>query len=194
MPTLVTIVEGRGEVSALPILIRRIAAVAAPSVVARVPTPIRVKRERFLKENELERYVDLAARQAGSDGRILILLDADDDCPPQLATDILQRARTARSDRRIEAVLAQREYEAWFLAAADSVAGHRELFCNTVAPDEPESVRDAKGWLTSHMPPGRSYKETRDQAALTVTFDLDQARHRSRSFDKMWRAVAGLMQ
>lgn len=194
MPTLVTIVEGQGEVSAVPILIRRIAAVVAPSLVPWVPMPIRIRRESFLKENELERYVHLAARQAGSDGRILILLDADDDCPPQLASEILQRARKVRSDRRIEVVLAQREYEAWFLAAADSIAGHRELFSDTVAPADPESVRDAKGWLTSRMPPGRAYKETRDQAALTVTFDIDQARHRSRSFDKMWRAVTGLMQ
>ena len=194
MPTLVTIVEGQGEVSAVPILIRRIAAVVAPSVVLTVPMPIRVKRERLLRENELERYVHLAARQAGSDGRILILLDADDDCPPQLASDILRRAKSARSDRPIETVLAQREYEAWFLAAADSVAGHRELSDDMVAPADPESVRDAKGWLTLHMPPGRSYRETRDQAALTVTVDLDQARRRSRSFDKIWRAVAGLMQ
>ena len=96
MSTIITIVEGQGEVSAVPILIRRIAA-AVPSVVPQVPKPIRVKRNRFLKENELERYVDLAARQAGSDGRILIILDADDDCPPERASEILQRATAARS-------------------------------------------------------------------------------------------------
>ena len=61
MSTIITIVEGQGEVFAVPILIRRIAA-AVPSVVSQVPKPIRVKRNRFLKENELERYVDLAAR------------------------------------------------------------------------------------------------------------------------------------
>ena len=194
MPTIVTIVEGRSEVSAVPILIRRIAAAVEPSLVPRVPKPIRVKRGRFLKENELERYVDLAARQAGSDGRILILLDADDDCPAQRASEILERATAVRSDRRIQVVLAQREYEAWFLAAADSIAGHRELGKDTTAPTDPESVRDAKGWLTSRMPPGRVYRETRDQPALTVMFNLDQARCGARSFDKMWRTVVDLMQ
>ena len=194
MPTIITIVEGRGEVPAVPLLIRRIAAAVAPTLVPRVPKPIRVKRGRFLKENELERYVDLAARQAGSDGRILIILDADDDCPAQQASEILERAASVRSDRRIQVVLAQREYEAWFLAAADSIAGHRELRSDTTAPTEPESVRDAKGWLTSRMPPGRTYKETRDQPALTVMFNLDQARRGARSFDKMWRTVVDLMQ
>ena len=115
MPTIVTIVEGPGEVSAVPILIRRIAAAVEPSLVPRVPKPIRVKRGRFLKANELERYVDLAARQAGTDGRILIILDADDDCPAQRASELLARAAAVRSDRRIQVVLAQREYEAWFL-------------------------------------------------------------------------------
>ena len=194
MPTIVTIVEGPGEVSAVPILIRRIAAAVEPSLVPRVPKPIRVKRGRFLKENELERYVDLAARQAGSDGRILILLDADDDCPAQRASEILKRATTVRSDRRLQVVLAQREYEAWFLAAADSIAGHRELGKDATAPTDPESVRDAKGWLTSRMPPGRAYRETRDQPALTMMFNLDQARRGARSFDKMWRTVVDLMQ
>lgn len=147
MPTIITIVEGRGEVSAVPILIRRIAAAVVSSVVPQVSKPIRVKRGRFLKVNELERYVDLAARQAGSDDRILIILDADDDCPAERASEILERAMAVRSDRRIQAVLAQREYEAWFLAAADSIAGHRELRCDTTAPADPESVRDAKEWL-----------------------------------------------
>lgn len=193
MSTIVAIVEGPGEVDAIPILIRRIAATAVPGAVPRVARPIRVKRDRFLKENELERYVDLAARQAGSDGRILVILDADDDCPPQLASGILRRATTARSDRRIQVVLARREYEAWFLAAADSIAGHRGLSTDTTTPADPESVRNAKGWLTSHMPPGRAYKETRDQPALTNIFDLDQARHGAPSSDKMWRTVKQLL-
>ena len=112
MSTIVTIVEGPGEVDAMPILIRRIAATAVPDAVPHEPRPIRVKRDRFLKENELERYVDLAARQSGPDGGVLIVLDADDDCPPELASRILQRANRARGDRLIKVVLARREYEA----------------------------------------------------------------------------------
>lgn len=190
--TIIAIVEGPGDVSAVPILIRRIAA-AISGVVPKVPKPIRVNRNSLLMENELERYVRLAALQAGSDGRILIILDADDDCPAERALEILRRATAARADRRIQVVLAQREYEAWFLAAAQSIAGQRGLPGDTTAPTAPESIRDAKGWLSSLMPPGRAYKETRDQPALTSMFDLNQARRRARSFDKMWRTVLELI-
>ena len=56
-----------------------------------------------------------------------------------------------------------------------------------------ESIRDAKGWLTQRMAPGRSYREVRDQAAFTARMDLQQARLRAPSFDKMWRAVENLL-
>ena len=193
MSKIVTIVEGPGEVEAMPILIRRIAEVAAPQAVPHVPRPIRVKRDRFLKENELERYVDLAGRQAGPDGGVLIVLDADDDCPPELASTILGRATRARSDRVIKVVLARREYETWFLAAADSIAGLRGLPSDLTPPANADSIRNAKGWLTTRMPPGRAYKETRDQPALASLFELVAARRGAASFDKMWRTVTQLL-
>ena len=61
------------------------------------------------------------------------------------------------------------------------------------APNEAESIRDAKGWLTSRMPPVRAYKETRDQPALTSLFDFATARRGAPSFDKMWRTVIQLL-
>ena len=192
MPTIIAIVEGFGEVQAVPILIRRIAAAVVPGFALQVPKPIRVNRDRLLKEHVLERYVDFAARQSGPDGGILIMLDSDDACPQNLAPEILRRAAAARNDRRIGVVLAHREYEAWFLAAADSLAGHRDLSSGTTAHADPESVRNAKGWLTDRMPSGRAYQATRDQPAFSKMFDLDQARRGAPSFDKMWRTVADL--
>lgn len=141
---------------------------------------------------ELERAVELAARRAGECGCILILLDANSDCPKELAPKVLQRAAEARRDRAIRVVLAKMEYEAWFLAAADSIAGERGIDASVVPPDEPETIRDAKGWLSARMPSGRSYRETLDQAALTAIFDLDSART-APSFDKMWRDVSSLL-
>jgi hypothetical protein len=88
--------------------------------------------------------------------------------------------------------MAKSEYEAWFLAAADSIVGHREIRPLGDRPSEPESVRDAKGWLTSRLPPGQSYRETLDQPALTGIFDLDAART-APSFDKLWRDVNWLL-
>ena len=192
MPTIVAIVEGAGEVRAVPTLIRRIAAKVLPDVVVQVPKPIRVNRDLLLKEHVLKQYVEFAARQSGPNGGILIMLDADDDCPRDLAPRVLRRATEARKDRRIGVVLACKEYEAWFLAAADSLAGQREMDDRTTAPDNPESIRNAKGWITDRMPPGRAYKATRDQLAFSEKFDLDQARRRAPSFDKMWRTIADL--
>jgi hypothetical protein len=184
---IVCIVEGHGEASAVPILVRRIAELVAPGVVPDVPKPIRVARHRLLKEGELERAVELAARQCGPKDSILVLLDADDDCPRKLATRILERARAARGDRAIHVVIAKMEYEAWFLAAAASIAGRRGLQEQILPPPDPEAVRDAKAWLSRHMS-GRSYRETLDQPALTAVFDLRAARA-APSFDKMWRAL-----
>jgi len=93
----------------------------------------------------------------------------------------------------IQVVLANREYEAWFLAAAGSIAGFRGIDDDVLAPDDPESIRDAKGWLTQRMALGRSYREVRDPPALTARMDLQQARLRASSFDKMWRAVENLL-
>lgn len=192
IPTIIAIVEGDGEVQAAPILIRRIAAAFIPGFAVQVPTPIKVNRDRLISAGELERYVDLAACQSGPNGGILIMLDADDDCPRDLAPEIFRRAKAARADRRIGVVLASREYEAWFLAAAESLAGHRDVSGDITAPANPESIRNAKGWLGNRMQSGKAYKETRHQPAFSTLFDLDQARRGAPSFDKMWRTVADL--
>jgi len=54
------IVEGHGEVHAVPELIRRIAAHSAPGTPLQVLPAIRVSRNRVVKPNVLERYVELA--------------------------------------------------------------------------------------------------------------------------------------
>lgn len=192
--TVLAIVEGRGEVSAVPELVRRIAGEVSPELVVEVPRPIRVPRNKIVKEGELERAVMLASYKAGIDGCVLVLLDADRDCPAELAPQLLARAAAASPGRDIRAVLAKTEYEAWFLAAAGSLAGRRGLDETLAPPDNPEAIQDAKGWLSARMPLGRRYRETLDQVALTATFDMAVARRLSPSFDKLWRDVSGLLQ
>ena len=191
MLRIASIVEGRGDEKAVPILLRRIAARVAPARAVDVLRPIRVGRQRFLKEGELERAVELAARRAGAAGSVLILIDADGDCPGELAREILRRARETRSDRAIRAVLAKMEYEAWFLAAIESLAGKRGIARSVGPQPEPESIRGAKERLSTLMP-GQPYRETLDQPALTAILDLDAARA-APSFDKLWRDVSSLL-
>lgn len=190
---MVTIVEGHGEVEAVPILLRRIAQAVSPETVLDLPRPIRVHRNRVVRAGELERVIGLAAARAHPDGCILLLLDADDDCPAELAPRLLERAVRARPDRDIRVVLAKTEYEAWFLAAAPSLAGRHGLDEAIVPPDDPEAVRDAKSWLGAMMPRGQSYRQAIHQASFSAVFDLDLARA-APSFDKLWRDVSSLIE
>lgn len=179
------IVEGKGEVESVPILLRRIAAEIAPDISLNVPRPIRVPRDRIVRPGELEQSLGIAVRVGGPGAAILVLLDADKDCPAELGPALLGRARQARSDKRIELVLAKFEYEAWFLAASESV-----VFGAPSAPSDPEAVRGAKEWIRQHQP----YRPTVDQAPMTANFDMEEARRKAPSFDKMWRAVQALIE
>ena len=192
MVSIIAIVEGNGEVQAVPVLLRRMVQELAPARDPVILKPIRVQRTGFVKAGVLERYVGLAARRVGAGGSILILLDANGDCPARLGPALLARARSERPDRRIEAVVAKCEYETWFLTSVESIAGGRTFARDLVAPPDPESIRGAKEWLSQrrHTP----YRPTADQTALTARFDMALARRRSPSFDKMWRAVGALLQ
>ncbi len=185
------IVEGKGEVEAVPILIRRVAASLYPELQVVTPHPIRVSRSKVIQKGELERVVELAAQNIGGQGAILIILDSDDDCPAQLGPELLYRARQVRSDLPIAVVLAKREFEAWFLAAADSLRGYKGLKNNLESPNNPEEIRGAKGWLKQRRD-SRKYRETLDQPGFTARFDLDQARHAD-SFDKCYRDIVYLL-
>ena len=191
--TIVPIVEGEGEVTAVPILLRRMAPEIDPTRAIAVAKPIRRPRGSLLKENELERYVDLATRTHGGYGAVLVLLDADDDCAATLGPELLARAQGSRPDSRISVVLAVKEFECWFLAAAESIAGRRGLPEDLTAPPDPESVRDAKGWLKHRRTDGLAYGPTVDQPALTDAFDMAAARAGAAPFDKLWREVEGLL-
>jgi len=186
------IVEGHGECEALPIIVRRIALEIDGEFVPRVLAPQRVHAGRFVKAGELERSVELSARKLGGVGGILIVLDCDllGCCPAQAAPNLRRRARAARPDVAISVVLAKPEFEAWFLAAAESLRGRRGLPADLEAPEDPEGLTSPKGWLSAHFPLG--YSETADQPALAAVFDMRAAR-RAPSFDKCYREIEGLL-
>lgn len=125
---------------------------------------------------------------------ILVLLDTDGEiCPAQRGPVLLEEVRQRAGVMPCELVLAECEFETWFLAAAESLAGQRGLPEDLRSPPAPESIRGAKEWLSRRMPAGRRYRETIDQPALAAVFDLEMARGNSPSFDKFWRAVEGLL-
>ncbi len=182
---IVGIVEGHGEVNSLRILLSRLAEWRSGLAHVDMDKPIRVARDRFLnREEEFQRYLQLAADKCGDEGRILILLDADDDCPATLAPEISLRAKTIIPYRQISVVLANREYEAWFIAAAASLDGVRDFKFDPNDNVDPESSRDAKGWIGKRKR-NRSYSEILDQPAMTSRMDLEMVFEKSRSFRKL---------
>lgn len=189
---IVPIVEGHGEVEAIPILIRRIAADLGHGFAVRIERPIRIPRSKLVRPGEIERAVELAARRAGTDGGVLVLIDSDGEPPCTLGPTLLQRAQRVRPKMPIGLVLAHQEYEAWFLAAVESLRGLRGLSATIEPPHDPEGIRGAKEWLMRHMPKGITYSETHDQSAFTAQFELGAARWAG-SFDKCYREIAKLL-
>ena len=185
MRQVVAIVEGDGEVAGLPVLLRRLGEWKTPATYTAVLPPIRVRRDRFLnRDEEFRRHLLLAAEKCGDEGWILVLFDADDDCPATLGRVIHERATQIIPHRRLSVVLANREYEAWFIAAAHSLAGFRGLNVEPAATIDAETPRDAKGWIKARKV-SRSYGETTDQPAFSARMDLQQAFENSRSFRKL---------
>jgi len=189
-PSLALIVEGQGDVASIPLIVRRIAeaeGIHAPRLVG----PFRVQRYAIVRPGELERAVERAARSLGGSGAILVVIDADDDLPCRLGPSLTQRASAARRDVPSAVVIANREKEAWYLAAANSLRGRRGIPPDVDPPPDAEGVRGAKAWLAKVMK--RPYSEVADQPALGALFDLEQARTNSPSFDKLYREVCRLL-
>jgi hypothetical protein len=190
--TITSIVEGEGDVAALPKLLHRIAAELGVEGL-RTPKPFRIPRGRLIAAGGIEREVSSAAARSPGAGGVLVLVDADDDCPAVYGPVLLDRARKARPDKQVAVVLAKREFEAWYLAAAPSLAGQHGFSDTFPMPEDPERPRDCKGLLTKARAAGHPYKETVDQAALASTFDMAMARAHAPSFDKFCRDVAALL-
>ncbi len=188
-----SLVEGQGEVKAFPILLRRICAEIDSNLNLILAPPFRRPFASIREVNGLESAINrVAALNPGYD--IVVLIDSDDDCRKHLGNELVRRAKKARPDLYVSVVLAHREYEAWFLAAAESLAGKRNLKPDLSAPANPENIRDAKGWLCKQMPETKKYSPTVDQAPFSQGFDLELARTRSRSFQKLWKEVETILQ
>lgn len=195
MTRVAAIVEGHGEVQSVPVLLRRLAGELTPRLpLPEIIPPLRLPRDRLLQRpEEFARHLRLAAAKCQPHGWVLVLLDADDDCPVDLASELKRRAAVLSRDLRCAVVVAKREFEAWFIAAAPSLSGQRGFTAPAPLPPDPDSIRNAKGWISQHMA-GRAYDSVTDQPAFAARFDLHVARDRSRSFRKLctdWQLLTG---
>jgi len=185
------IVEGHGDVQAVPVLLRRLLAEAGVFNIG-VGRAIRRRLSELHSEIGVQKAVRLALLQPEC-ACVLFLFDSEDSCPKELAPQILGWARQVAGSTPCYVVLAHREYETWFLAAIESVRGKCGIRDDATLLPDCERRRGAKEALEDYMPRNYSYHETTDQARLTAVFDMALAYGRSRSFRQMVQSVGDIV-
>ncbi len=197
MPKIVPIVEGGGEVAALPKLLHRLL-YERQRYDIQIAKPINAKGCGNLKKPDgLEKFL-LAAALEPDCSAILILMDADKDCPKTLAEGFTKRIRSAGIIFPTAIVVAKCEYEVWFLASLNTMTD-KSLPDGVILPaglefsGDVEAKPGVKEWLTSHLPGSRTYKENEDQAPMTKWIDIALAKQNSRSFRRLCHAVEEML-
>lgn len=186
-PVVASVVEGHSEVSALPVLIRRLA--ARRGAFPQCPKPFRRPRSEFDDPDRIAAAARVAGARVHGPGGVLILVDSDDDCAVRLRERLDQALSPVAV--RSAVVVAVREYEAWLLAGLSSLSGHRLVRDDAVCPEHPEAVRGAKKVLSRHMV--EKYRSTLHQEKLTSAVDLEVALSNSRSLRRLDEAVSSLL-
>ena len=187
------ICEGDGDQAALPQLLRRIEAGLAFAFTVGKPRNAH-GRSNLTKPKGVESFYRYTA---GSHDAVLIVLDADRDCPVDLARGLAQRVRALQPTVPAAVVAANAAFEAWFLADLGSIVGQRvkgRVLVPTAEdrPDHPDCIRNPKVTLAGMIPRQTRYKETGDQPALAPLIDLDVVGERSRSFRRLLGALTDL--
>jgi hypothetical protein len=192
MRTIVCIVEGQGEVEALRILIEKKLIDWKRQQVTIASLKNVHGRHNLTKDGGLELFLERARREVCNG--VLVLLDADKDCAARLARELAARARRLRLPFPVAVVCAKCEFEAWFLASLETIAGHVGIPAGIRFQGDVENKRGAKEWLSDQMPEGRIYKETQDQASMTHWLDPELVRAQSRSFRRLEHAILELLE
>ncbi len=133
---------------------------------------------------KMERMVAYLRQRREVDA-VLVLLDLDDGCAAETAREVAEELRALNPPKPIALVFAVREYEAWFLASAESLWGQPYL-------GDPEGRRDAKGEVRRNFL--SEYAPTIHQASLSARMSLEEAASNSRSFRRLLHAVEELQE
>ena len=198
--TIVPIVEGHGEVHAVPIILRRWFRFRRFLNFDTLDLAVRAHHGSLIcahdpdREQGIECYVARAA--ARRPDAILVILDADDVCierrgrpaHEQLGPELLLRARSVIPHVPVAVVVANREFEAWYLASYRRLK-QRTLFSEDLRFEpgfDVERPRDCKGRVSQCI--GRRYSPTADQKVLAehIGFRAYMGRY-SPSFGKLLR-------
>jgi hypothetical protein len=203
---LCAIVEGHGEQTAVPVLLRRwFKQVGAYDWITE-DKAIRASGAGALKrphssddETGVEYYLEIGLAK-GADA-ILVVLDADDECrervarrQPPFGPELLERARKHVGERAVSVavVVADREYEAWFLSMREILRAAGAVAREWTPLRQVEDIRNCKREMNRLL--GRAYEPSVDQAPLTWALPLDPAEPAlPRSYRKLLKELARLV-
>ena len=144
-------------------------------------------------ERRLDKFLGHAQNRPDC-AAVLIVVDADDDCPVELAARLAERCSRIGGRFPVQIVCACRSYEAWLLASLETIRGRRGIPDAATLPADAENIPDPKRWLTEQMPPGQVYKPTTHQPSLSGAIDPCLAHRRSRSFRRLCHALEQLVE
>jgi hypothetical protein len=133
-----------------------------------------------------------ARKDAHARPLVLILLDAEGDCPATLAPRLLDVARKALpGDIPVSCVLAKRMLENWIVAGASTLAGVNGMPDSLPARSQFED-RSGAAWLEAQLRSrhqARKYRKTADAEAFVRAMALQECRGNAPSFDKLCREL-----
>jgi len=197
MRRLVCVIEGHGELEAVPVLCNRVMRSLLQVDDWFVDEePVRQPRSKLVDQSApsprrgvhplgMNRALALAAARTPTPAGILVLRDADDDCPAAWGPAVPLTVERGGASVGVHAVMASREFESWLLWGFP--AGDRD---RVKASDPERSPRDAKKALQRLV---AGYTPTTHQLAETRRMNLAAAWAASDSFDKLVRSVAALI-
>ena len=191
MNRVLPIVEGDGDMAAVPVLLRRIlhahnrfdVQILSPHKRGELPK-VKANFERFFKAAALE------------GAPIICVLDFD--CAQCLdavadAHELQQKANELHPHIPFEACFIVKEFESLFLwDEANTRRSLPNIIKSTVFPVNPEEIRPAKEWLSKAQTSGFSYKPTAHQAKLADAVDINLLRAKSPSYQRLETALLKL--
>lgn len=191
MAKIIPIIEGQGEIEAVPTLLYKILH-DLQQWQWQVGKPYRAN-----SLGRLKKYLASLLRKASNRkdcGALLILLDLDDGCAVETAKLLAEDIRKLNLAQPVAIVFAVREYEAWFLASLPTIIGHHSLPSDLIYEGNVEGKRDVKGWFAKRMLPSKRYNPTIHQKLFTSLIDIELAYENSRSFRRLYHAIEQLLE
>lgn len=127
----------------------------------------------------IEKFVNIAQYRPGCAG-ILVIVDADRECPVSVGQGLLARV----SDSRVPVVIcvADRNFEDWLYASLESFD----------LPGSPVFVAGEHGGAALHQLLPSGYRKTVDQPRLAARIDYGLVSGRNDSLDRLFTKVAEL--